>query len=139
MQAFSCISSDATYNWDVSQGRPARTKRPNLGERIAQARQEAGLTQKQLAEKLGTTQRVLTYWEREAVGLRADQLAKLAEALGVSADYFLGRENKKRGQGPSGRARLIFEEVSKLPRSRQQRILATVEDMLTAQRVAASS
>jgi transcriptional regulator with XRE-family HTH domain len=110
-----------------------------LGERIAQARQEAGLTQKQLAEKLGTTQRVLTYWEREAVGLRADQLAKLAEALGVSADYFLGRENKKRGQGPSGRARLIFEEVSKLPRSRQQRILATVEDMLTAQRVAASS
>lgn len=138
MQALSYISSDAVYASDMPQGRPARTKRPDLGERIAQARQEAGLTQKQLAEKLGTTQRVLTYWEREAAGLRADQLAKLTEALGVSADYFLGRENKRRGKGPSGRARLIFEEVSKLPRSRQQRILATVEDMLTAQRVAAN-
>lgn len=139
MQAFSCISRDGVYVVVMPQGRPAKDQRPDLGERIAQARQQAGLTQKQLAGKLGTTQRVLTYWEREAVGLRADQLAKLAEALGVSADYFLGRDRKGRGKGPAGKARLIFEEVSKLPRSRQQRILSTVEDMLTAHRVAGSS
>jgi len=137
MQAISYIQPVSVYPLDM-QGRPARTNRPKLGERIAQARQQAGLTQKQLAEKLGTTQRVLTYWEREAVGLRADQLAKLTEVLGVSADFFLGKEQQKRGNGPSGKARLIFEEVSKLPRNRQQRILATVEDMLTAQRVAVS-
>jgi len=94
---------------------------------------QAGLTQKQLAEKLGTTQRVVTYWEREAVGLRADQLAQLAEALAVSADYFLGRQTKKRESGPAGKARLVFERVSQLPRFQQQRILATVEDMLIAQ------
>ena len=139
MQAFSCISKTGVYVLVMPQGRPAKDKRPDLGERIAQARQLAGLTQKQLADKVGTTQRVLTYWEREAAGLRADQLAKLAEALGVSADYFLGRDGKKRGNGPAGKARLIFEEVSKLPRSRQKRILATVEDMLTAQRVSSSS
>ena len=139
MQAFSCIPKDGVYVLAMQQGRPTKDKRPALGERIAQARQQAGLTQKQLAEKLGTTQRVLTYWEREAAGLRANQLAKLSEALGVSADYFLGRDSKKRGNGPAGKARLIFEEVSKLPRSRQQRILATVEDMLTAQRVASGS
>jgi transcriptional regulator with XRE-family HTH domain len=117
----------------MPQGRPASAKRPQLGERIAEARQQAGLTQKQLAAKLGITQRVVTYWEREAVGLRADQLAQLAEALAVSADYFLGRESKKRGNGPVGKARLIFERVSHLPRFQQQRILATVEDMLIAQ------
>ena len=116
----------------MRQGRPASTKRPKLGERIAQARQQAGLTQKQLAEKLGVSQRVVTYWEREASGLRADQLSNLAEALGVSADYLLGRERKKRGSGPAGKARLLFEQVSQLPRSQQQRILATVEDMLVA-------
>lgn len=117
----------------MSKGRPASSKRPQLGERIAQARLQAGLTQAQLAEKLGTSQRVVTYWEREAVGLRADQLAQLAEALGVSADYFLGRDgSKKRGSGPAGKARLIFEQVSQLPRFHQQRILATVEDMLIA-------
>ena len=132
MQADSYILPTDPYAWAMHQGRPAKTKRPDLGERIA-------LTQQQLAAKLGTSQRVVTYWEREAVGLRADQLAKLAEALGVSADYFLGRgDTKRRGPGPTGKARQIFEQVSQLPRSRQQRILATVEDMLTAQRVAAS-
>ena len=33
---------------------------------------------------LGVTQRVVTYWEREAVGLRADQLANLALDSGPS-------------------------------------------------------
>jgi transcriptional regulator with XRE-family HTH domain len=74
----------------MTQGRKARKKRPLLGERIAQARQAAGLTQAQLATKLGTTQRVVTYWEREAAGIRADQLAALAKVLNVSADYLLG-------------------------------------------------
>ncbi|MFI0347965.1 MAG: helix-turn-helix domain-containing protein [Chthoniobacterales bacterium] len=95
---------------------------------------QTGLTQLQLAHKLGTSQRVVTYWEREAVGLRADQLSQLTEVLGVSADYFLGGQNKKRGTGPAGKARLIFERVSQLPRFHQQRILSTVEDMLIAQR-----
>jgi len=106
--------------------------------RIAQARIQAGLTQQQLADKLGTTQRVVTYWEREAVGLRADQLTLLTEVLGVSADYFLGRKNKVRSSGPAGKARLMFERVSQLPRFHQQRILSTVEDMLIAQRAKSS-
>jgi transcriptional regulator with XRE-family HTH domain len=132
MQVLSYISVEAPYAWIMPKGRPASTKRPLLGERIAQARLQAGLTQKQLAERLGTTQRVITYWEREAVSLRADQLTQLTEALGVSADYLLGRDTKKRGKGPAGKARLIFEQVSQLPRFQQQRILATVQDMLIA-------
>ena len=139
MQAFSYKQADDPYNADMSQGRPAATQRPQFGERIAQARVAAGLTQKQLAEKLGTSQRVITYWEREAAGLRADQLSKLARALGVTADFLLGKSEKKRGTGPTGKSRLIFEKVSKLPRSQQQRILATVEDMLIAHVAKSSS
>ena len=131
MQAVSCIWPTDPYNLGMPMGRPARTKRTPLGERIAAARAEAGLTQQQLADKLGVSQRVVTYWEREAAGLRADQLALLAESLGVSADFFLGRDQKKRG-GPVGKAKALFERVSALPRDRQQRILATVEDMLAA-------
>lgn len=132
MQGDSYISKNMLYGWVMKQGRPARTERPELGERIAQARQQAGLTQKQLAEKLGVSQRVVTYWEREAVGLRVDQLASLAEALEVSSDYFLGRESKKRGTGPAGRARQTFEEVSKLPRSKQKKILDVVDALIKA-------
>jgi hypothetical protein len=64
---------------------------------------------------------------------RADRFCKLAEVLGVPADYSIGRDTKKRGNGPVGKARLLFEKVSQLPRTQQQRILATVEDMLIAQ------
>ena len=133
MQAVSYINQKVSYSFGMPKGRPTTDKRPQLGERIAQARLQAGLTQLQLARTLGTTQRVVTYWEREAVGLRAEQLSLLTEVLGVSADYFLGRQDKKRGSGPTGKARLIFERVSQLPRFHQQRILATVEDMLIAQ------
>lgn len=139
MQAISCISAFVAYNPAMSMGRPAAQPRAPLGERIAAARQEAGLTQQQLADKLGVSQRVVTYWEREAVGLRADQLARLTEALGVSADFVLGREQKKRGTGPVGKAKAIFERVSALPRDRQQKILGAVEDMLVAHEVRKAS
>jgi len=39
-------------------GRPAKSERFAFGERLTSARQQAGLTQQQLAEKLGTVQRV---------------------------------------------------------------------------------
>jgi transcriptional regulator with XRE-family HTH domain len=67
-------------------GRPAKNGRPSFGERLALARQQAGLTQQQLAERLDVTQRVITYWEREPVALRAEQLAALADALGVTTE-----------------------------------------------------
>jgi hypothetical protein len=51
-------------------------------------------------------------------------------------DYLLGRENgKQRKGGPVGKARRVFEEVSRLPRHKQQRILGIVGDLLAAQRV----
>ena len=112
----------------IGVGRPAKHQRTTFGDRLAAAREAAGLTQVQLAHKLGTTQRVITYWERGTVALRADQLRSLADALGVSTDYLLGRENgsKTRG-GPVGKMRQIFEEASRLSRGQQQHIIRVLE------------
>jgi len=119
------------YDALMPAGRPTKNTRPSFGERLALARQQAGLTQQQLADRLGTTQRVITYWEREPVALRADQLAALADALAVSADFLIGREeSKKRGNGPVGRARRVLETVSRLPRHQQQRIIDVVEALV---------
>jgi hypothetical protein len=66
--------------------------------------------------------------------LRPDYIAKIAGALNVSVDYLLGRENGgQRKGGPVGKARRVFEEVSRLPRHKQQRILGIVEDLIAAQ------
>jgi transcriptional regulator with XRE-family HTH domain len=116
------------YDQDVPAGRPAKGKRTSFGERLTTARQQTGLTQEQLAERLGTTQRVIAYWERKPVALRPDQLAALADALGVSADFLIGRTpGKKRGAGPIGKAKRLFEQISRLPRHQQEKLFAILE------------
>ncbi|HVT89489.1 MAG TPA: helix-turn-helix transcriptional regulator [Tepidisphaeraceae bacterium] len=114
---------------DMTQGRPARRPRTPFGERLAQARERAGLTQVQLAEKLGTTQGNVTSWEREVVALRPEQLNALADVLDVSADYLLGRKNGKHvtPKRPIAKVQQIFERVNKLPRHQQSKVAEFVE------------
>jgi transcriptional regulator with XRE-family HTH domain len=113
-------------------GRPAKTKRSALGERITALRERAGLSQTDLADKLGIGQQTVAYWERRAVVLKPDQIDAIAAALGCTHQEILGVEAPKPRGGPVGKAKALFERVSALPRDRQQRILATVEDMLAA-------
>jgi transcriptional regulator with XRE-family HTH domain len=116
------------YHPDVPAGRPAKGKRPSFGERLATGRLQAGLTQQQLADRLGTSQRVIAHWERKPVALRPEQLLALADALGVTADFLIGRApTKKRGSGPVGKAKRLFEEISRLPRHQQEKIFAVLE------------
>ena len=128
MQADSYISKNECYAVHMTAGRPAKKSRPIFGERLAKARKEAGLTQAQLAKKIDVSQRVVTYWEREPVALRAEQLAKLADVLNVSADVLLGRkkENSRTG-GPAGKMRQLFQAASNLPRSQQQKVVDVLQ------------
>ena len=120
------LNSD--YLPDMRTGRPAKHERTPFGERIAQAREQAGLTQDALAAKLGLDQRVIAYWERRPVALRPEQLTALADALHVTTDYLLGRELKLSApKGPPGRLRQLFEKAYKLPRHEQNQIVKFVE------------
>lgn len=136
MQAISHILPGDPYNPAMPGGRPTNKLASPLGARIAQARQHAGLSQNDLAQKLGVSRNAIAQWERSAVALKAEQLLALADKLGTSVDALVGRsEPPKRGTGPVGKARQVFERVSQLPRATQQRILANVEDALTAYQV----
>jgi hypothetical protein len=78
---------------------------------------------------------VLTHWKREGVALRADQIAALANLLGVMADYLVGRDlARKRNGGTVGRARRVFEAVAGMPRHQQKRIIDVVEAFVAANR-----
>lgn len=121
------------YNLAMKTGRPSKQPRPAFGDRLHALREAAGLSQAQVAEKLGIAQRTYSHWERRPVALRHDQLEALAVALGLSLGELVGTpEAKSRGTGPTGKARQVFERVSQLPRATQQRILANVEDSLMA-------
>ena len=53
---------------------------------IKQLREEAGLTQLQLAYRLGVTPGAVSLWERAASEPKALQLRALADVFGVSMD-----------------------------------------------------
>jgi transcriptional regulator with XRE-family HTH domain len=106
-------------------------KRSPLGERIAEARQVAGLSQLQLAEKLGVTQQMVGYLERQPVAVRPELLLQLSEALGVPLGELLGQTSKpQRSTGPTGKMRQLFTAASRLPRSQQEKILAILQPFI---------
>lgn len=135
MQAKSISSFPLPYDGDMRTGRPSKSTRSDFGARVKALREAAGLTQEHVAAQLDITQASYALWERRNVALTAEQLGKLSAVLGVTTDELVFDAPRKgtRG-GPMGKARRVFEEVSLLPRNRQQRILNTVEDMLVAQR-----
>ncbi len=60
-----------------------------IGYRIQMAREEHGLNQKELADKLGISQSSLSNYEKGKRRLYLADLQKIAEALGKSTEYFL--------------------------------------------------
>jgi transcriptional regulator with XRE-family HTH domain len=135
MQALSLFEKEPVYIGDVKAGRPAKHERDPFGQRLYALREQAGLSQQQLADRLGLTQRAYAHWERHPVALRAEQLLKLAQALNVSVDDLVGTNGKKkRGTGPAGKMRQLFEAASRLPRSQQQKITAVLEAFIAHNR-----
>lgn len=72
-----------------------------IGKRIAACRRSLGLTQDQLAEKLGVTAQAVSKWENDQSCPDISMLPRLAEIFGVTTDELLGRE--------SGREDRVYE------------------------------
>lgn len=58
-------------------------------------REDNDKTQQEIADMLGTSQTMYARYERGANELPIHHLLKLCDYYGVSADFFLGRTNKK--------------------------------------------
>jgi len=81
---------------------------------------------------MGTTQPAVAYWERTAENLRSDVLARLAGILETSSDELLGTRARRPQIGkPTGKARQLFDAVSKMPRRQQEKVLAVLEPFVT--------
>ena len=65
-----------------------------FGERITQIRKNLKLSQTDLAKKIGTSGPVIGRYEREEIKPSIDVAVKLADTLGVSTDYLLGKSEK---------------------------------------------
>ena len=61
-----------------------------FGETLKGLRQRAGLTQKQLAERMGITSSVVSYYELSERNPSPETLIKLASIFQVTTDFLLG-------------------------------------------------
>lgn len=64
-------------------------EKKTLGNMIADLRREKGMTQLELAEKMGITDKAVSKWERDLSYPDISSLAHLAEILGVSVNELM--------------------------------------------------
>lgn len=76
----------------------------NAGRRIAQLREEKGLSQLEFAHKVNINNSVMNRIEKGIRPIRDDELIAISKCLGVSIDYLLGNAPAKAvQQKPTGR------------------------------------
>ena len=63
------------------------------GIRLKELRKEQGLTQKEFAKMLNTTQENISKYELEYLDLNTDMIIQICKTFNVSADYLLGRSD----------------------------------------------
>ena len=102
----------------------------STGSRLKQLREAAGLSQRELARQLGQDQSNIRFWETTGKHPRSDVLIPMAKALGVTVEQLLGQPNPSHASALGGRARQLFEAVSRLPRRQQAKMLDILESFV---------
>jgi transcriptional regulator with XRE-family HTH domain len=67
-------------------------RQKHLGQIIREAREKAGLSQEELAQRVGLTQGALSFIERGLVEPRLSTLLRLFDALGLSPEVLKNQE-----------------------------------------------
>lgn len=66
----------------------------NYGEYLKYQREQAGLSQLQLAQRIGTSHQNISRWESGEVLPNIDYCVKLADFYGITLDELVGRDIK---------------------------------------------
>ena len=82
-----------------------------LGMMIAELRKEKGMTQLELAEKMGVTDKAVSKWERDLSCPDINSLPNLAEILGVTVDELM--QIKREADNPKQSPKEIVQTVLK--------------------------
>ncbi|MBD3422015.1 MAG: helix-turn-helix domain-containing protein [Chitinivibrionales bacterium] len=117
------------------------THRYEFGKALATERIKRGLTQAELAERMESTVRVISHFEREVKNPPAETVKRLADALNIPVQRLLfpaknnGYEEQSLDRGLSKR----FEVAQKLPPSARQEVKKFIDAMAKANGVAVTT
>jgi transcriptional regulator with XRE-family HTH domain len=98
-------------------------------ERLRQAREKKELTQSQLAERAGLQSSAISHFEAGRRSPSFDNLKRLADALGVTIDYLIGRVEEPKGSGPV--VQQLFRDLGRMS-PQDQEVIAQMAAMMAA-------
>jgi transcriptional regulator with XRE-family HTH domain len=103
-------------------------KTTNLGYRLKQLRKDSGLSQTDLALKIGVSYSQYRRYELKGVQPPADIINKLADALNTTVDFLLNGNANEKAQLALNDTKLLkqFREAEKLPESEKITILKII-------------
>jgi transcriptional regulator with XRE-family HTH domain len=101
---------------------------PIVGKRLRELRENAGLSQQELADLTGISKRQLGRYEQSKGEPSGDALVRIAKRLGVSVDYLLGLVDTPGGNwdGLTPDERTWLARLRNLPEAIRDAILAIV-------------
>lgn len=98
--------------------------------KIKEYREELQLTQKELAEKIGNSQRNISNWESGASEPDCETIIKLAEILDISIDQLFGKEPYYALREPAiGVEYNILKEVRRLSDAQKFALMQFLREM----------
>jgi transcriptional regulator with XRE-family HTH domain len=102
-----------------------------IGERIARLRKERGISQMEMAERLGVSQPVVSDYERGALRIHGELIIKLARILRASADEILGLEKTPSPKGPRDHAiARRLRDIDRLAKRDRDALARTIDAFL---------
>lgn len=104
-----------------------------LGQLVARFRKVRGITQKDLADKLGVDRTLITNYETGRVRIASETLAQIAVVLDVSADALLGINQEFSSETISRRFAKRVALIETFPEVQKKRILRNLDDAIEAQ------
>ncbi len=113
---------------------PVNFDKETLGQRLARMREERGLTQKDVAERTGLIQTLVSDYERGRLRLAADMIVRFAVALGITTDELLRPKGQRPGpqQKVSRKVLRRLEQIESLPAYQQRALLTTIDNFIAA-------
>ena len=86
----------------------------DIGRKIQKAREEAGLSQEEMASQLGYSQAALSNYELGKRRLYLANIEQIARMLNKPLSYFLDEAAQESGPGPGNRTDEVTTEIIKL-------------------------
>jgi transcriptional regulator with XRE-family HTH domain len=99
-----------------------------MGERIQQLRKTTGLTQADLAKKIGISHTQMARYEIKNIYPPADVLKNLADVFGTTIDFLVMGDNESKAQASLKDTELInqFKKISALPDEEKTLVLKMI-------------